>query len=499
MKKLSKYIETKPTVVYFCIFICAVVMSFTATNNPFLIGNTGIDSSVFNYVGKVIRNGGMPYRDTFDHKGPLIYLIDALGQLIHEHLGIWFIELTVIFMIFILAYKIAKFTGCNNTRALFVVLACMLSLALYFEGGNFVEEYACLFIMLQLYIFMLFFYDREISAFHLIISGICFGAVCLLRINMVALWIVMCIGVVIKCIKDKKPQMLIRFIIWFLTGVCIIALPVIIWLIAGNAFKPFMEDYFSFNFLYSSYSENGRLISIGKSIGSFFLTPPVLLSVFFLTLISFKGKKLFDWLSLATLLLSIVLSCMAGRNYLHYGMIFCPLITYAFSLALTSEHILQLRIFKHKVRLFLGIGIALVLCIIGLAIIGFPIKALVNKVMGMYKTKYFSDSKAIAEIVAANSDKDDKIVVLGTNDIIYLLSDRMASSKYSYQVPILTINPDKKQEFITEIERLDTEIIVTDQSSSVKSFIEDIIAEHYTLIRTYDQTEIYKKSKIPPS
>ena len=499
MKKLSKYIETKPTVVYCCIFICAVVMSFTATNNPFLIGNTGMDSSIFNYVGKVIRNGGMPYRDTFDHKGPLIYLIDALGQLIHEHLGIWFIELTVIFMIFILAYKIAKFTGCNNSRALFVVLACMLSLALYFEGGNFVEEYACLFIMFQLYIFILFFYDKEIRTSHLIISGICFGAVCLLRINMVALWIVMCIGVVIKCIKDKKPQMLIRFIIWFLAGVCIIALPIILWLITGDAFKPFMEDYFSFNYLYSSYSENGNLFNIIKATGIFILTPPVLLSIIFLAFVGFKERKLFDWLCLAALFLSIVISCMAGQNYLHYGMIFCPLVTYAFSLAFTSEHILRLNIFKHKIKLVLGIGIALVLCIVGLIIVGFPIKTIINKVTGMYRTEYFSDSKTIAEIVTANSDENDKIIVLGTNDIIYLLSDRMASSKYSYQVPILTIDPDKKQEFVSDIEKLDTEIIVTNQSSSVKPFIENIIAEHYILLRTYDQTEIYKKSKIPPS
>ena len=499
MKKLSKYIETKPTIVYFCIFICAVVMSFTATNNPFLIGNTGIDSSVFNYVGKVIRNGGMPYRDTFDHKGPLIYLIDALGQLIHEHLGIWFIELTVIFMIFILAYKIAKFTGCNNTRALFVVLACMLSLALYFEGGNFVEEYACLFIMLQLYIFILFFYDREISAFHLIISGICFGAVCLLRINMVALWIVMCIGVVIKCIKDKKPQMLIRFIIWFLTGVCIIALPVIIWLIAGNAFKPFLEDYFSFNFLYSSYSENGNLINIIKATGIFILTPPVLLSILILAFVGFKDRKLFDWLCLAALFLSIIMSCMAGQNYLHYGMIFCPFVVYAFSLALTSEHFLQLKIFKHKVKLLFGMVITLVLCIIGLTFAGFPVKALIDKVTGMYRTEYFSDSKAIADIVVANTDENDKIIVLCNNDIIYLLSDRMSSSKYSYQIPILKIDPYKKQEFISDIEKFDTEIIVTGQSSSVKPIIEDIIAKYYTLISTYDQIEIYKKTKTPPS
>ncbi|MCR4992092.1 MAG: hypothetical protein K6A45_03505 [Lachnospiraceae bacterium] len=492
MKKLSNIIETKQPVVYICIFFFSLLLSFTATNNPFLIGNTSYDSSVFNYVGKVILGGGMPYRDSFDHKGPLIYLIDALGQLIHKHLGIWFIELTVIFIILVLAYKTAKLSSCNNIRALYVVLATMISLALYLDGGNLVEEYACLFIMLQLYIFMLFFYDREINTLHLILSGVSFGAVCLLRINMVSLWIVMCIGVLIKCIKENKIKMVGRFIICFLTGIILIVLPVIIWLISGNAFKPFLEDYFSFNFLYSSYSENGTLFNIIKSTGIFILTPPVLLSVIFLTLVGLKDKKLFDWLCLFALFLSIIMSCMAGQCYLHYGMIFCPFVAYAFSLAFTSEHILQWKIFKHKGKLVLGIGIALVLCIICLTVIGFPITTLVSKVTGLYRTDYFSDSKAIADIVVENTDENDKIIVLGTNDIIYLLSDRMSSSKYSYQVPILTIDPDKKAEFITDVKKLDAKIIVTGQGTSVKPFVEDILAEHYTLIKTYDQTEIYK-------
>ena len=60
MKTPAKILETKQSVVYGCIFLCSIFMSFIATNNPFLAGNTYVDSSVFNYVGRVILNGGMP-------------------------------------------------------------------------------------------------------------------------------------------------------------------------------------------------------------------------------------------------------------------------------------------------------------------------------------------------------------------------------------------------------------------------------------------------------
>lgn len=40
---------------------------------------TDVDSSVFEYIGIVIQHGGVPYVDTFDHKGPLLYLINWMG------------------------------------------------------------------------------------------------------------------------------------------------------------------------------------------------------------------------------------------------------------------------------------------------------------------------------------------------------------------------------------------------------------------------------------
>ncbi|MBR6475178.1 MAG: hypothetical protein IKS98_06985 [Lachnospiraceae bacterium] len=492
MKTPTRILETKQSVVYGCIFLCSILMSFIATNNPFLIGNTYVDSSVFNYVARVILNGGMPYRDTFDHKGPLIYLIDALGQLIHESLGLWFIELITIFFIFLLAYKTAKLIGCNNTRSLLVVLICMASMALYFEGGNLVEEYACLFIMLQLYIFLLFFMNKEISTFLLILSGFSFGAVCLLRINMVSLWIVMCIGVVIKCIRDKEARKIGRFIIWFLVGACIIILPIMIWLIAGGAFKPFIEDYFSFNFLYSSQSGNGGLVNIIKAISLLMMTPPVILSMIILAFVGFKDKKLPDWLCLASLLLSVLMQCMAGQSFFHYGMVFCPIVVYAFSKAFTSEHITGLKIFKHKAKLFLGLCTAIVIGIIVLIIIDFPIKAVMDKVTGIGKN--FTDAKTVSNIVVDNTDENDKIIVLGNNDIIYLLSHRESYSKYSYQDPIIMIDADKKEEFLADIRKLETKIIVANTESVIKSYAEDILSKHYNLIGTIGKFEIYKKA-----
>ena len=173
-------------------------------------------------------------------------------------------------------------------------------------------------------------------------------------------------------------------------------------------------------------------------------------------------------------------------------MIFCPIVAYAFSLAFTSEHITQLKIFKYKVRLLLGVCVALILGIIVLFIIDFPIKAIIGKVTGITET--FSEAKAVSAIVIENTEENDKIIVLGNNDIVYLLSHRESYSRYSYQDPIIMIDEDKKEAFLADLGKLESKIVVANTESEVKSYAEDILSQHYTLIDTVGKLEIYKKS-----
>ena len=51
------------------------------------------DSAVFQYIARMILDGKMPYRDVFDHKGPLIYLFNTAGLFISKQIGLWIVEL----------------------------------------------------------------------------------------------------------------------------------------------------------------------------------------------------------------------------------------------------------------------------------------------------------------------------------------------------------------------------------------------------------------------
>lgn len=98
-RKLSDKIsgQTASRLLY-CICITAALgfMTFLilmySKQSPWRKAESWTDSSVFKYVALVMSKGGMPYKDTFDHKGPVLYLLNLLGMQFGYMRGIWIVE-----------------------------------------------------------------------------------------------------------------------------------------------------------------------------------------------------------------------------------------------------------------------------------------------------------------------------------------------------------------------------------------------------------------------
>lgn len=474
--------KAKIAAIHIYIFFCSLLMSLFATSNPFSSISIG-DSAVYVYVAKVLIDGGMPYRDAFDHKGPLIYLIDAAGLLIDEKSGIWLIELLSLYITFLFAFKIIRLLKCDFFLSCLVVTLGIFIQLNYFQGGNLTEEYACAFITVSLYYFLVFFNTGTIRIRHIIICGISFSAVCMLRPNMIAVWVVMFSGVIFNCLSNRREEIIYQWVKWFITGILVIALPILVWIIANNAFDAFIEDYIIFNIMYSSDSKTA--FNIIKTILFFIFEcePALMVSILFLFYFYVKQRKLEDWLCLVALLLSIIMACISGRKLLHYGMIFYPLIIYAIA-----------RVFSKFINFCNGslIGKCIKAGIIPVCIIfivGFVFLPWLS-----FLNKDVEEDKLIATLVQSVTSKDDKITVCGNNNTIYLLSNRKSSSRYSYQYPIADVNSGIWEEYLKDIKKLTTKVIVvlpgTYETFPYKQ-INNIINESYNLIGTVGKTKIY--------
>lgn len=100
------------------------------------------DSGVFLYVAQTILDGGLPYRDVWDHKPPGVYYIDALGLLLagHSLWGVWLLEFLAI-----AAAAMAGFVAMARVLGVLPALAgsagWLLGLQFILGGGNLPEEF----------------------------------------------------------------------------------------------------------------------------------------------------------------------------------------------------------------------------------------------------------------------------------------------------------------------------------------------------------------------
>ena len=145
------------------------------------------DGYVFKYIGIRMTMGEMPYRDIFDHKGPLLYLINYCGALIDHTYGIVVIESLFNICSSLLLVLIPIRLGCSKIKSLFIVFVAMLFYISVFAPGNYVEEFALPFILAGYLIFIDYFEHGIVSSLRLIVLGLCFGAVMMLRPNMACL------------------------------------------------------------------------------------------------------------------------------------------------------------------------------------------------------------------------------------------------------------------------------------------------------------------------
>ena len=429
------------------IVLMAFLFSLTARSQIFITYSDYIDSSVFQYIARIIQIGGIPYRDTFDHKGPFLYCLNTLALWISPGHGLWCIEFLCLLAFFLLCYFLVRLF-CRKTTAVFAVLVIIPFLYKYFDGGNLTEEYALPFITGALYIFSDYFLNQKITRFRLFLCGASLGAVLLLRVNMIAIWIVMSIGVLIQCIFCRNYKQIFYFLGYFVLGLCIFIAPFVIWLTFHGGLRDFWKDYILFNFLYSSDSQRAGIHAKIRSFSNFFYTKWVISAV---AVIGASWLKKRDWLNilyLFCLFLTLLLICISGQAYGHYGMTIAPImiIPIAYVVKVCDDEWSQ----SHLCSVFI------ILCLLISTVL--PVwQTIVDNAVLSYQyrgtTQIDHDTVVISSWLEENTTPEEQIIVCGNWNEIYNQSNRFAASQYSYQSPVCSINSDMEKEFFDEITR----------------------------------------------
>ena len=472
-KNIRVHFPIENAVAFLCSGLCAFVFLFNASINIWKIADVGTDSSVFKTVTLMMEHGMMPYKDSFDHKGPLLYIINYVGNLISGYRGIWVIELIFLSVTIFFIYKISRLTV-NIGHSVIVTFVSLSLLFPYFEGGNLTEEYAMTFIAVALWIFLDYFINEKVTFIRLSICGFCMGAVLMLRANMITVWICFAIAVLVKTVREKKTTDIPYFIGAFTFGLLVITVPVAVWLAKNDALKWCWNAYIHFNKIYiSGAGERAVFKAKWNTFFSFLNTTVYLFALSSQVYQCANRKRLLDIAYLVYMLLGLVFICLSGMTFPHYGMILVPSIAYPIS------HLFSL-IDKIEIK---GIrsAVSLLLCMYLLAVVALPAWiSLIAKIPAIYddreKNQRSDLVKKITEVIEEKTVPDQKISVYGNWDIIYVTAKRMHATRYSYQFPIGTVMPQIMNEYIDGLKKEIPSLIVIQKGhydENIKDFLED--------------------------
>lgn len=246
LSKIRKYTS------YILLFIIVFIISLIYLDSSPLYKNMipDIDSSVFQVMGKGMLENKIIYKDLFDHKGPIVYIINALAFLISDKYGMFIIEVIIAYIGTVFIFKTARII-LSKKISIFASLLYLLISFKYFYGGNFTEEYAITFMSIAMYYIIKILHSKENNKLNWIMIGTTFAITFLIKPTYCTIWTVFGILQLICSIKDKKIIELIKAIGYMLFGILIIAIPIIIYLIVNGAMDSFIDAYFLMNIKYS--------------------------------------------------------------------------------------------------------------------------------------------------------------------------------------------------------------------------------------------------------
>lgn len=306
---------------------------YTTPLNP----NYGFDDNIFMIIGQGINKGYVPYKDLFDHKGPVLFFIYALADIIHHgKVGVFILQIVNLYIINFCIYRIALLYGCSIKKTYIAILTFMVFFIGTIGEGGMNEEFSLSFIMIPFYLCLKQIHNSDInikpSYIYTFLYGFFFALIFLIRANNTALICGIIIGYTIILLKDKQYTTLLKHLIVFLLGLFLICIPIMLYFIRENAFEDFIFYAFTYNYVYAVDGMKDTKVYIMKII---WILPTIIL---YLKTINLINKK--EHIIILPCLIVSLFSVSLGNAYLHYYTLLLPLIVFF------SIELLQNTVFK---------------------------------------------------------------------------------------------------------------------------------------------------------
>lgn len=432
---------------YFVVFCAAIwlLAVLILPSNP-MDRLPGQDNGVFLYGGQQLLAGKTPYVDFWDHKGPLIFYINALGLLIGSgsRWGVWILE-----FVFLLSTALGLFRISSERLGFLAgcVIVCIWIYSMkavgsyyHFRDSNYIETYGLLFNVWAIAVWLRGqeYTDRYA---HYLWIGILTGLSLALRPNNIAVQVSILVVELIVGIRSGQSPRTLKRGVYIVSGILMIIAPIVIIFAVKGGLRELYDAVIHYNLVYSQKNYSGESVLNVIQLGLVQLDwlPAIgyvgLLAILAISTFSERQNpahsKVFRIFLLIGWPMEVLFSAVSGRALLHYYINWTPYVGLLLGETIFTG-ISWLKRYEANTR-FLNL-----VCFSALVLSLALNRPAINKYLQIAENMVvrraeIEDDNTIVDFIRDNTYSRDRILVWGNDVWINFLSDRESPSKYSYQ------------------------------------------------------------------
>ena len=466
------------------------------------------DHWIFTYVGREwIVDGGQLYVDAWDHKPPMIFLMNGImaalfGDNIVLH-RIWLTAFTVLdcWLFFLLAKRVlpGMLDRVDADRRIDRTIAVRLALIAYVffrnlsqftNSGNNTEAYGVILVLLLVLAYLKF---TETDRWGwLALAGLACGVLFWFKGNFLIFGAI--IGIMLLVHGWRKKGRLALLVLVYIAPIILVSLAWFWYFAAQGTFDDFWLASFGFSAKYASSAWAGK---VSANILLIATTAALLVPALVFFLVYLRDAKrqwrepsyqLIGWMFLS----GLVLIGAVGSFYAYY-----LLITMPFTVLVIVYGVLRISSFGRVLRVILVAGLVATL----LANYAISTKQLLNTFTGSAHQDAI-DKQEAADYVRDHTAPEDRIVAYDYGATFYILADRRAASRFISASVLLLDYRDHyglgfNDEFIAGIEKNHVKYVLLSGDNrelyATNTQINDYLAEHFAPAKHFGNAEVLER------
>ncbi len=357
--------------------LSAVLLALCSKSSPLYAFNDWMDANIFFTMGRSMLGGRVLYRDVFDHKGPVLYLLYGLAGLGGgtDFRGVLVLEIIAMTTFLYMGLRTAELLAGRRLSVWWMALpAAGLAASRAFSHGGSAEELLLPFLAAALFSLVRALHSPDAKPLRAVcVQGLLAGCALWLKYTVLGFYLAWVVVLAALYLRRGWPAQLGRSVGAYLGGMALATLPWVVYFGVHGALGDWFTAYFYDNlFLYKG--EGGGLPALARHLWWAVrdgLPAALLLAAFLLW--ALLTRRFAAAGGVAALAAGLAATSLMGGYLVYYGLVLAvfaplglvPLVRLAektpapvrtalcFTLIILSHPVGKIPLFPHKFILFL--------------------------------------------------------------------------------------------------------------------------------------------------